>query len=189
MRAFAEVLTRKLEKQIEVEGIKLAPVGMRSREEVRLLGNTYKSPEEAWVKAIPWLEAHGMSKKIIPDVIRISDLLSRQASGEKLSGVDEDWAVQAKEFFLLCKDLQWGTDSSIDVGGVMMSELGLMNSMTASELSPLAKRKNHIQGTNWQPQNMTEFMKDFDFSAVMNPAHFYQGTDPLSMLQNIRNWL
>ena len=179
MRAFAELLTKKLEKQIEVEGIKLAPVGMRSREEVRLLGNTYKSPEEAWDKAIPWLEAHGMSKKIIPDVTEISSILSREARGEKLSGLDEDWAVQAKEFFLLCKDLQWGTDANIDVGGRMMSELELMNSMTAAELSPLAKRKNHIQGTNWQPKNISEFMRDFDFSAVMNPAHFYQGTDPL----------
>jgi hypothetical protein len=179
MRAFAEVLTKKLEKQIEVEGIKLAPVGMRSREEVRLLGNTHKSPEEAWDKAIPWLEAHGMPREIIPDSARISKLLSREVGGEKLSGEDEDWAVQAKEFFQLCKDLQWGTEETIDVGGVMMSELGLMNRMTSAELSPLAKRKNHIQGTNWQPQNITEFMRDFDFSAVMNPAHFYQGTDPL----------
>ena len=186
---FAKVLTERLGKKIALgggkymeEGGKSITVGMRSREEARLYGNNFKTVQESWSSGlgVDWLVAHGITEEIIPDVERMKVLIDKSEKGEVLGGNDANWVIQAKEFHKLCETMQWGEERNLDVGsGVMISEKELMENMRFDELEPLVKRRNMIMGDDWKPQNMAEFMSDFNFASVMDPSKFFQGSDVL----------
>lgn len=175
-REFAEMWTNKLRQKIAVDG-KSFKVGLLSIEEIRLIGNEFGSAEEAWVHAKDYLMAHNMPEGMIKDQNFIREVLARKARGDRLSEEEENWAKQAEEFYLLCKNLQWSDEKKKEYGG--MSEREMANSMTKEELAIFAARKNTIFGGNWQPANMREFIAGFEYAAVMDPAKYQQGTDPI----------
>lgn len=199
VRAFASTLTKKLEKQIKVEG-KSFTVGMHSLEEVRLIGNRYGSKEDAWSSAPDWLEAHGIPANLIPTADQLAafeheidgrtqDEFTKGLRNEALQEayVKFSWVEQQKEYWEMCQELKWSKKRNIDIGGgVKMSEEELMVNMKAEELSPLAKRQNQILGSEWSPQNITEFIQGFEFASVMDPARFLQGTDPVEFASKYR---
>jgi len=173
---------------------------MHSIEEVRLIGNKYKSKEEAWATAPDWLEAHGIPSAIIPTADQIAsyereingrtqDEFTKGLKNENLQEAYEkfSWVEQQKEYWEMCRDLKWNTKQNIDIGGgVKISEQELMTNMRAEELDALAARQNHILGTDWHPQNANDFMAGFEFASVMNPAKFLQGTDPIEFATKYR---
>jgi hypothetical protein len=199
VRAFASTLTKKLEKQITVEG-KTFTVGVHSLEEVRLIGNKYGSKEDAWDSAPEWLEAHGIPRSLIPTADQISryeaeingrtqDEFTKGLKNEQLQEAYEkfSWVDQQKEYWEMCRDLKWSKKRNIDIGGgVKISEEELMANIKAEELSPLAKRQANIMGTEWNPQNMDEFIQGFEFVSVMDPAKYLQGSDPVEFASKYR---
>ena len=174
--AFSKMWTDKLKQKITVEG-KTFDVGLLSIEEIRLIGNEWGGAEEAWLHAKDYLTAHNMPEGMIKDQAYIRRVLGKKNRGEKMSEEEENWAKQAEEFFALCKSLKWSDVKKKDYGG--LSERELASSMTERELAVFAKRKNTIFGGEWKPRNMTEFVQGFEYAAVMDPAKFLQGTDPI----------
>lgn len=166
-KQFAEMWTNKLRQRIKIDG-KEFKVGLLSIEDIRLIGNNFESAEEAWVVAKDYLTAHNMPEVMVKGQDYINDVLAKKRKGENLSEEEGNWAKQAEEFWLLCKNLKWTS-----------SEAAIANSMTQAELSVFARRQNTIFGSDWQPKNMQEFVANFQYAAVMDPAKYQQGTDPI----------
>lgn len=199
---FAKVFTKKLEKRIKVEG-KDFTVGMRSREEIRLIGNEFKDKGQAWEEAgRKWLEAHGIKPELIPsagDLLVYENEINNRSEEDFIRGKSKEslkeakkkfaWIEQQKEFWALCEELKWDNeDANIDIGEAdKVTELTLMTrKIKADDLDPLVKRQNMIVGGNWNPQSTGEFIEGLEFAAVMNPARFLQGTDPVEYATKYR---
>lgn len=168
---FADLLGNKMIRKIKVEG-KTFKGDLLALEEARLIGNEYANPVEAWNAGKWWLVAHGIPENMVKNATEIKSILDRKALGQKLSEQDENWAAQAGEFFELCKSLQWSSE-----------ERAFFGSITAADLAPLVAKQNEIFGSNWAPQNMNEFMKNFQFAAALNLAKYAQGTDTVEYAQ------
>ncbi len=169
---FAEVFTGKLTKKMKIDE-KTFKVGLLTLEEARLIGNTYSNAGEAWGAAgYDWLIAHGTPAEMVKNADEIRVILDKRSRRQKLSEQEKNWAVQADEFFALCKDLKWTG-----------KEKEFIDTLTGSDLKPLADRVNTIFGIEWEPQNMKEFIKGFEYASVMDLGKYAQGSDPIEYAQ------
>lgn len=141
---------------------------LRSVEEIRVMGNlgAYSTPEARWNYYKKLQEK--MGRKGVPSYSKIAEI--RNKSFENLRGDDEGWFVQAEQVDIMFDDLT-----------KQRAELGELN-WTPGVLHQLMDKQSFIETGSHRErggESLDEFLKNFQYSAVLSYSELRKGTDPL----------
>ncbi len=142
-------------------------IGMRSVEEIRLMGNLPSSEEQSW----NWFKAsqEKLGRTGVLDFAQIQALRGKDINS--LSATEEGWVVQANEINKWVADL-----------AKQRAEIGGMNPpLTREELLPLLNKQSLL--TTGEPYtgevSLDAYLRSFEYSSIIDHAQLKKGTDPL----------
>lgn len=140
-------------------------IGMRSVEEIRLMGSLPANEEQSW----NWFKAsqEKLGRKGVLNFAQIQALKGRDINS--LSATEEGWVVQANEINKWVADL-----------AKQRAEIGAAG-LTQAELLPLLNKQSLL--TTGEPYtgevSLDAYLRSFEYSSIIDHAQLKKGTDPL----------
>lgn len=160
-----EALWRAVQKRAFIDEAYNPVVGMRSIEEMRLMGDLPKNEKEGW----EWFKnkQEKVGRKGVLDFAAIVRLREKSSRGT-LTSVEEAWLVQASEVEKWIKDL---TEQR-----AKLDSLGL----TRAELAPLMRKQAILTSGEYVAgkEDLDGFLRNFEYSSIIDHAELRKGTDP-----------
>jgi hypothetical protein len=160
-----DALWKMVQKRASISDHYKPVVGMRSVEEIRLMGELPKNDEEGW----NWFKnrQEKLGRKGVLSYSQIQALKGKDFNN--LSAVEEAWVVQAGEIESWIKDLKVQKEQ---IDGIKMSK---------DELKLLLDKQSIL--TTGEPYkgeiSLEAYLKSFEYSSIIDHAQLKKGTDPI----------
>jgi hypothetical protein len=165
-------LWKMVQKRANIDGEYRPVVGMRTVDEIRLMGNLPKSEEEEW----NWFKKtqEKIGRKGVWDFSKLKDIKDKDLNS--LTAEQEAWVVQFREVHKWVDDLR-----------AQREAIGKLN-LTKEELTPLVRKQSLLTNGEYNPNGITldEYLRNFEYSSIIDHAELKKGSDPLDY-QNYSN--
>lgn len=172
----SDALWKMVQKKASISDHYNPVVGMRSVEEIRLMGQLPKSAEEEW----NWFKDRQtkLGRKGVFSYEKIQRLRTKKPN--ELTSEEEGWIVQADEIHKWVNDL--AKQKALISGEIPPEKGGIKGgALSSSELKLLLNKQSLL--TTGEPYtgevSLDAYLKSFEYSSVIDHAQLKKGTDPL----------
>lgn len=172
----ADALWKMVQKKALISDHYSPIVGMRSVEEIRLMGDLPRSEEEEW----NWFKnrQEKLGRKGVFSYDQIQKL--RAKDPYKLTGEEEGWIVQADEIHAWVKDL--AKQKGLISGDIKPENGGIKGGkLSKEELKLLLDKQSKLTtGEEYRGEiSLDAYLRSFEYSSIIDHAQLKKGTDPL----------
>lgn len=161
----SDALWKMVQKRASISDHYHPVIGMRSVEEIRLMGNLPTNEEQSW----NWFKSsqEKLGRKGVLSFAQVQALKSKDINS--LSAMEEGWVVQSNEINKWVADL-----------AKQRAEIGAAG-LTQAELLPLLNKQSLL--TTGEPYtgevSLDAYLRSFEYSSIIDHAQLKKGTDPL----------